>query len=234
MPLARRAPIDMNISTLTASSPCTSRARRAGWGARLAPLCLAGALALPLASWAGNTEIVGVRYDPTTKVEGQTLQLNGSGISYKALQKVYTVGLYTERKTSNAAEVLALKGAKQLRFVMLVPMRVDELGKLIARGVETNSTRPEFMKLIPSTVEMGRIFSRMKRMAPGDVITIEYVPRRGTIFYVNGNPAGLPIAEPDFFTAVMKVWIGNKPTTQDLKDALLDHKPAPLLDALED
>lgn len=199
---------------------------------RLAVACLSWALLAP--AQAANTEIVGVRYAPTLKVEGQDLVLNGAGISYRALQKVYTIGLYTPKKSNNTAELVAQKGAKQLRFVMLVPMRVDELGKLIARGIEANSTRAEFMELIPSTIEMGRIFSRMKRMVPGDVITIEYVPNRGTLFLVNGAPVGMPIKASAFFTAVMKVWIGNKPTTQDLKDALLDHQPAPLLDALED
>jgi Chalcone isomerase-like len=182
---------------------------------------------------ASNTEIAGVHYEPKVKVEGQQLQLNGSGLSYKALAKVYTVGLYTTRKSSKADEVLGMDGPKQLKFVMLVPMRIDELGKLIARGIEANSSRDDFMKLIPSTVDMGRTFSKLRRMAPGDNVVIEWVPRRGTVFYVNGQPAGLPIGQQDFFNAVLKVWIGKSPTTQDLKDALLDFKPAPLLDALE-
>jgi hypothetical protein len=200
-------------------------------------LVLAG---LSLVMWAGmspavasNTEIAGVRYDPTAKVEGQTLVLNGSGLSYKALQKVYTVGLYTPQKANTAEGVLAMTGPKQLKFVILVPMRVDELGKLIARGIEYNSTRPEFMRLIPSTIDMGRIFAKMRRMAPGDTIAIEWVPKRGTVFFVNGQPTGLPVSEPEFFNAVLKVWIGKNPTTPDLKDALLDYKAPPLLDALE-
>ncbi len=182
---------------------------------------------------ATNTEIAGVHYEPKVKVEGQQLQLNGSGLSYKALTKVYTVGLYTSHKSNKAEEVLSMDGPKQLKFVMLVPMRIDELGKLIARGIEANSSRDDFMKLIPSTVDMGRTFSKLRRMAPGDNVVIEWVPRRGTVFYVNGQPAGLPIGQQDFFNAVLKVWIGKSPTTQDLKDALLDFKPAPLLDALE-
>lgn len=180
-----------------------------------------------------NTEIAGVRYEPTIKVEGQSLQLNGSGLSYKALQKVYTVGLYVPKKAATADEVLNASGPKQLRFVMLVPMRVDELGKLIARGIEANSSREDFRKLIPATVDMGRIFSHMKRMVPGDTIAIEYVPQRGTVFFVNGQPSGLPIQDPAFFAAVLRVWIGKVPTTQDLKDALLDYKAPPLLNALE-
>ncbi|HET6787059.1 MAG TPA: chalcone isomerase family protein [Aquabacterium sp.] len=221
----------MDMNTLTARMPhpgAQHTTTRWGWllGLALTALCAP--------TWASNTEIAGVHYEPQTKVEGNTLVLNGSGISYKALQKVYTVGLYTDKKSSSGDAILAMPGSKQLRFVMLVPMRVDELGKLIARGIETNSSRDQFMRLIPATIEMGRIFSKMKRMSPGDTITIEYVPRRGTIFFVNGSPAGMPVAGPEFFNAVLKVWIGPKPTTQDLKEALLDFKPAPLLNALED
>jgi hypothetical protein len=199
----------------------------------------AGLIALTLgmgpltAAAAGNADIAGVHYDGTVKVEGTALQLNGSGLSYKALQKVYTVGLYTTRKATKADEVLRMDGPKQLKFVMLVPMRIDELGKLIARGIEANSPRDEFMRLIPSTVDMGRTFSKLRRMNPGDNVVIEFVPRRGTVFYVNGQPAGLPIGQQDFFNAILKVWLGKNPTSQDLKDALLDFKPAPLLDALE-
>jgi hypothetical protein len=196
-----------------------------------AALALSAGLLSP--AMASNTEIAGVHYDAKVKVEGQQLQLNGSGLSYKAVQKVYTVGLYTSRKSNKADEILSMDGPKQLKFVMLVPMRIDDLGKLIARGIEANSTRDDFMRLIPSTVDMGRTFSKLRRMAPGDNIVIEWVPRRGTVFYVNGQAAGLPIGQQDFYNAVLRVWIGKSPTTQDLKDALLDFKPAPLLDALE-
>jgi hypothetical protein len=190
-------------------------------------------VALAAPALATNTEIAGVRYEPTIKLEGQSLVLNGSGLSYKALQKVYTLGLYTPQKASNTEGVLAMTGPKQLKFVILVSMRVDELGKLIARGIEQNSTRAEFMRLIPSTIDMGRIFAKMRRMSPGDTIAIEWVPKRGTVFFVNGQPVGQPVTEPEFFNAVLKVWIGKSPTTQDLKDALLDYKAPPLLNALE-
>ena len=56
---------------------------------------------------------------------------------------------------------------------------------------------------------------------------------RGTMFFVNGQPAGLPLQEAGFFPAVMRTWLGNRPVTQDLKDALLDYKAPPVLDALQ-
>jgi len=80
---------------------------------------------------------------------------------------------------------------------------------------------------------MGEQFAHIKRLAIGDVFTIEYVPKRGTMFFVNGQPAGLPIDDALFFPAVLKVWLGTKPNSPDLKDALLDYKAPPVLDALQ-
>lgn len=55
----------------------------------------------------------------------------------------------------------------------------------------------------------------------------------GTMFFVNGQPAGLPLEDGGFFPAVLRTWLGNRPVTQDLKDALLDYKAPPVLDALQ-
>lgn len=192
----------------------------------LALACLAGH------ALAQSADTVGVHYQPAIKVEGTPLTLNGTGITYRAVAKLYTVGLYVPQKTNKAEVVFSTGGPKELRFVMLQGMRVDEIGKVITRGIEANSSREEFFRLIPAIRQMGEQFSRIRRMNANDTLSVEYVPKRGTMFYVNGQPAGLPIADPSFFPAVLRVWLGVHPTTQDLKDALLDHKAAPVLEAL--
>jgi len=189
-------------------------------------------LGLATTAQAQTADVVGVHYPPSIKVEGNSLTLNGSGISYRAVAKLYTVGLYVPQKSSKAESIFATGGPKHLRFVMLQGMRVDELGKVITKGIENNSNREEFFRLIPSIRIMGEQFSRIKRLNAGDVFAIEFVPKRGTMFFVNGQPAGLPLEDATFFPAVMRTWLGNRPVTQDLKDALLDHKAAPVLDAL--
>ena len=188
---------------------------------------------LATSAHAQSADVVGVHYPHTLKVEGSNLTLNGSGVSYRAVAKLYTVGLYVPQKSSKAEPIFATAGPKQLRFVMLQGMRVDELGKVITKGIENNSSREEFFKLIPSIRTMGEQFSRIKRLNPGDVFAIEFVPKRGTMFFVNGQPAGLPLEDGLFFPAVLRTWLGHRPVTQDLKDALLDFKAPPVLDALQ-
>ena len=197
-------------------------------------LCLGLGMGLGMSQPAGavGADAVGVNYPDSLRVEGVTLSLNGTGVAYRALVKLYTVGLYLPTKTSNPTEVLDMSTPRRLRFVMLQGMRVDELGKVITKGIENNSSREEFFKLIPSIRTMGEQFSRIRRLNANDTLSVEYVPKRGTVFYVNGQPAGLPIADANFFPAILRVWLGTNPTTQDLKDALLDQRAQPVLEAL--
>lgn len=181
---------------------------------------------------AQSADTVGVHYNPGIKVEGTPLTLNGTGVSYRAVAKLYTVGLYVPQKSSKADVIFSTGGPKELRFVMLQGMRVDEIGKVITKGIEVNSSREEFFRLIPAIRTMGEQFSRIRRMNANDVLSVEYVPKRGTMFYVNGAPAGLPIEDTNFFPAILRVWLGSHPATQDLKDALLDFRAPPVLDAL--
>jgi hypothetical protein len=205
--------------------------------ARLGRLALtltatSAALLAGASAWAQSADLVGVHYPPSLKIEGTTVNLNGSGVAYRAVAKLYTVGLYLPKKTNSAEGVLSTNAPMQLRFVMLQGMRVDELGKVVTKGIEVNSSREEFFKLIPSIRTMGEQFSRIKRLNVGDVFAIDYVPQRGTMFYVNNQPVGLPMQDAQYFPAVLRVWLGNRPNSTNMKDALLDHKAAPVLDAL--
>jgi hypothetical protein len=38
---------------------------------------------------------------------------------------------------------------------------------------------------------------------------------------VDGKPAGAPIPGDDFFGALLRIWLGDKPVQDDLKKALL-------------
>ena len=54
----------------------------------------------------------------------------------------------------------------------------------------------------------------------GDVIHFEYLSDSGTRVTVNGHARVTAIPGEDFFTAVMRVWIGDKPVDGDLKKGL--------------
>lgn len=182
--------------------------------------CLLGAL-LVTSAQAAPVTLADVTYVDSVKLQNSPLQLNGAGIRYKAVFKVYTAGLYLERKASTTPEVFALAGPKRLSITMLREIDSSELGKLFSRGMEDNMERASFSKLIPGVLRMSQIFSDHKKLQAGDSFMIDWVPGQGTVITVKGVVQGEPFKEPAFFNALLGIWLGPKPADWKLKDALL-------------
>ncbi len=185
--------------------------------------CTAALLAglLAFSASAATVDVGGVKLEDSTDVRGSKLVLNGAGIRYKAVFKVYAAGLYLGRKAATPEEVLAAPGAKRMSITMLREIDSNELGKLFTRGVQDNAPKNEMSRLVPGLIKMGQIFSDQKRLMTGDVFMIDWIPGTGTVITVKGVPQGEPFKEPEFFNALMRIWLGPEPADWKLKDALL-------------
>ena len=76
---------------------------------------LFGAAAFLLAFAApAEVTVSGVKFQDTTELRGAKLQLNGAGVRYKAIFKVYAAGLYLPKRGSTPQEVLSMPGAMLL------------------------------------------------------------------------------------------------------------------------
>ena len=186
----------------------------------------AASLVLPLAARADTaTEVGGIKFPSSVTLGNAPLQLNGAGVRYKAVFKVYAAGLYLNSKASTPEAVLASSGPRRMHIVMLRDIDANELGKLFTKGMEQNASREEFSKVIPGVIKMSDIFSQRKKLSAGDYFSIDYVPGVGSNIVVNGKPASDPIKEPEFFNALMKIWLGKAPADAQLKDLLLGKSP---------
>lgn len=184
--------------------------------------CALGATAVT----AATVEAAGVKFEDAIDQRGSKLVLNGVGVRYKAVFKVYSAGLYLPKKATAPEEVLSMAGPKRISITMLRDIDSNELGKLFTRGVEDNAPRAEMSKLIPGLLRMGQIFSDQKKLVSGDSFTFEWVPGTGGVLTVKGKPQGDPFKEPEFFTALLRIWLGPNPADWKLKDALLGIKPS--------
>ena len=191
-----------------------------------AAAALAATLALPLAGRAQTTDIAGVKFVNTVQVGGSQLQLNGAGVRYKVVFKVYAAALYLAERAGTPEAVLAAPGPRRLQIVMLRDIDANELGKLFTKGMEQNAPREEFSKSIAGILRMSDIFSTRKKLAAGESFAVEWLPGAGTVISVNGKPEGAPIKEPEFYSALMKIWLGKAPADAQLKEALLGRAPA--------
>ena len=184
------------------------------------------ALAAPLAARAQSVTVEGVKYERTVQVGNAPLQLLGAGVRYKVFFKVYTAGLYLGAKATTPEEVLAAPGPKRMHIVMLRDIDANELGRLFTKGMEQNAPKEEFSKCINGILRMSDIFSAKKKLAAGEYFSVDWVPGSGTSVLVNGKVQGEPIKEPEFFSALIKIWLGRSPADAQLKDALMGKQPA--------
>lgn len=181
---------------------------------------LAGVL-LSLSAAAAQVEVAGVKLDDTAEVAGTKLQLNGAGIRYKAVFKVYVAALYIGKKIATPEEFFAAAGPKRISITMLREIDSNELGKAFTKGFEENATKGELSKLIPGLLRMGQVFSDQKKLIAGDSFTSDWIPGVGTVITVKGKVQGEAFKEPEFFNALMRIWLGPHPADFKLKDALL-------------
>jgi len=187
---------------------------------------LLAVLAWPLVGGAQTTDIAGVKFANTVQAGNAKLLLNGAGVRYKIVFKVYAAGLYLSEKATTPEAVLATPGPRRLQIVMLREIDANELGKLFTKGMEQNAPREEFSKSIAGILRMSDIFSSYKKLQPGESFAVDWVPGTGTVISVNGKPEGAPIKEPEFYSALMKIWLGKAPADAQLKEALLGKAPA--------
>lgn len=185
--------------------------------------CLAGlaGLMLSLGAMAAPTEVGGVKLDDPVEVAGSKLQLNGAGIRYKAVFKVYVAALYVGKKVATPEEFYAATGPKRMSITMLRDIDSNELGKAFTKGFEENSPKSEMSKLVPGLIRMGQVFADQKKLVAGDSFTNDWIPGTGTVITVKGKVQGEPFKEPEFFNALMRIWLGPSPADWKLKDALM-------------
>jgi hypothetical protein len=169
-------------------------------------------------------EVNGVRFEDTTELHGSKLLLNGAGTRYKGPFKVYAAGLYLGQKATSLDEVVNVPGPKRLTVTMLRSIDARELGKLLTRGIEDNMGKTEMSKLVTGLVRMGEMFASHKTLAAGDQFLVDWVPGQGSVITVRGQVQGDPFKEPEFFRALMSIWLGPTPAYWKLKDELLGVK----------
>ncbi len=184
----------------------------------LAAALLACAAAL---AWAQALEVEGVKLEASNQVGAARLQLNGAGLRTKVFFKVYVAALYAPQKANNAAQLLAQTGARRVTITMLRKVDAESFAAALNEGLRDNHSEAQFLAMKPKIDALNATLKAVGEVNKGDVIHFEFVPETGTQVTVNGQSRGGAIAGEDFFTAVLRIWLGDKPVDASLKKALL-------------
>ena len=184
-----------------------------------------GLLAASSLSFAAEVDVEGYKFQDTTVLHGQTLQLNGAATSSILSTRSTAVAFYLPRKQSTMEAAVAEKGAKRITFYMMRDVSSRDLANAMLDRIRQNAAE-EFNKNIVQTSQLGVIFGNRAKLLKGDLCAIDYDPvKQTTEFSLNGQKIGDTIQGESFFPMMMKVWIGPK-VRGSTRDALLGQAPA--------
>jgi len=170
------------------------------------------------ASSALAAEVAGVKIEDKASVAGANLALKGAGLRKRVVFQVYAMGLYVaDRKADPITQV----GAKRIAIHMLRDVGADQFTAALVDGMRPNHDEATMKSLEPRVARLGAILGEMKEAKKGMVILLDLVPGAGTQVSIDGKPAGKPIEGEDFYRALLRIWLGDKPVQDDLKKALL-------------
>ena len=189
---------------------------------RTAVIALAAAAALP----AHAVRYEGQDFADTLQLGGSALVLNGVGKRQVAIYPLYLASLYLPQKAGSPEGIYAQTGPKRLEMRIVIPLVKDvstqEFVKAIDKGVRRNNGEAEQAALAERVRQFNATIAEVGRVKKGDLLVIDYLPAQGgTVLTVNGQVRGKPVPGHDFYTAFLKVFIGDRNSDAHLRAGLL-------------
>ena len=160
-------------------------------------------------------------FEDRVAVDGKTLVLNGRlGLRVRKILlvpvKVYVIGLYAERPTTDARAILAADRIKRVDLVVRRDLSGADVANAIAEAMnDAHPTRKDSLAARISSFQ--KLFPNV---ATGERISLTHVPGKGTAVAIQGADKGT-IAGDDFAEALFSVWLGARPIQEDVKNDLL-------------
>jgi len=111
-------------------------------------------------------------------------------------------------------------GPKRIQIHMLRTVGADTFTEALVEGIKANHTEAETKALEPRLNQLSGTIAQLKEARKGMTIALDW-NGRATELVVDGKPAGGPIEGEDFYRALLKIWLGEKPVQEDLKRSLL-------------
>jgi Chalcone isomerase-like len=179
-------------------------------------------LAIALTSPAGAAvQVKGVKFGDTFEVAGQTLQLNGAGVRVKLVFDVYAASMYLSHKQTSTQGVLTQNGPKSVQAVLLRDLSAEDFVSAMIKGFKANNSEADVAKFKGRLDALEAMMMTIGTAHKGAAVHIDFVPGAGTRIMVDGQQKGPDIVGEDFYQALLKIWLGDKPVDSDLKSALL-------------
>jgi chalcone isomerase-like protein len=174
------------------------------------------------ASAAHGAELEGVQLDDRVHVDGHALQLNGMALRTWFLVRLYVAGLYLPQKATRADVAINSDGPKRIVLVMMRDATADQFCEFIEGGIHANNDEADLKRVRAQTESLYSKIRAIGEARAGTRIVLDYASSAGaTTLIVDGAPQGEPMHGAEFFRALLRIWLGERPAQPELKRMLL-------------
>lgn len=166
----------------------------------------------------GQLTLNGVTLPAKEKGVTKDLVLNGGGVRKKAMFKVYVLGLYLPKKSTDAKTIINTNDEFTVRLqITSGVVNSENMTEAILEGFE-KSTNGNMSALKPKIDAF--IASFKAEIKTGDRFDLDYSPSTGLKASKNGKLV-TTIQGEDFKKALLGIWLGSNPVDANLKNGLL-------------
>jgi len=173
-----------------------------------------------IAHLAEAKEIKGIKLAEqiTQPQTGQTLMLNGAGIRSKFIFDIYVGALYLPAKSPDAKQIIHSPAPKRVSMYFVYGKIEKE--KMTEAWNEAFSDALDKASLKALKARIDQFNRYFPDIVKGDKFVIDFVPGQGVAVSMNGGRKGV-IAGNDFSQALLRIWLGDSPVDETLKDGML-------------
>jgi Chalcone isomerase-like len=155
-------------------------------------------------------------FSPEAAVHGQALPLRGVGrLVWMRMVTVYDAALYLPADVPGKDVLKDVPKRLELRYH--ISIKGEKFGESAEPFLEKNVPKDVLAWLKPRIEQLNRLYRDVKE---GDRYALDYAPGTGTTLSLNGSPLGV-IGGPDFAAAYFAIWLGAKPISDTMRDALM-------------
>jgi len=160
----------------------------------------------------------GVSMPDHITIHGKKLVLNGMGVREATIFNVdvYVAGLYLEKKSSNAQEIIRSEQIKRIHLRFVRDVDKSDMTEAWGEGFKKNAGG----KLGALKSRIAKLNSWMADIKDGQTLTFTYVPDKGIQVHVKGAYKGT-IQGADFAQVFISIWLGPHPPNKGLKKGML-------------
>lgn len=160
--------------------------------------------------------LAGVTLPDRIVVGNKTLVLNGLGVREVSIFKVraYVVGLYLESRSSDANEILRSTQQMRLELVFLHEASYSDISNALRDGIREN-----LKDIQPLEGRLADLASVIPNLKPNDRVIFDISDSSLDIELVGHKRKTIPGI--DFSRAVLSIWLGPNPPSDDMKAGLL-------------